>query len=144
MIFIKLTPRALKKLQFDGYNNPENGCLEWLGCTRGHMGYGAICMNYKMFEVHRVAWVMYYNKQPINNICHTCDNPLCYLQEHLFDATTSENQRDCASKFRLSHQLSQDVIKQILDLSPFFNQYYIAEKLNTTQGTVSRVLKRCR
>lgn len=138
---IVLTPLAEKRLQFDGYDNPENGCLEWLG-ELGSSGYGQIKINYKTYTVTRVAWVMYYGIQPEHQICHHCDNPLCYRKDHLYDATQSQNMKDCFARGRVSRPIRNSAShEQIIKESFYKDKQELADKFNMSLRTLYRILQ---
>ena len=68
------------------------GCLVWTGTT-DRDGYGQVRINYKIVQVHRLAWSLA-NKQPVPEgkfILHSCDNPPCCEPSHLRPGTHEEN-----------------------------------------------------
>lgn len=85
----------------------KSGCWEWTGGTTG--GYGMIGVRKSEHPdqtkdrpqlAHRVAWFLYTGKWPTEKILHTCDNPPCVRQEHLYEGTQSQNMQDCVARGR--------------------------------------------
>lgn len=94
-----LTKKYLQELL---HYNPESGVLTWaksrkrirVGEVAGHLnarGYLQICINYKRYMAHRLAWLYVHGKWPAHEIDHINgvrnDNRLCNLRE----ATHIEN-----------------------------------------------------
>lgn len=99
---LTLTQNHLKELV--SYN-PETGIFTWLvnrnktriGDICGHkglQGYIRICLNYKMYLGHRLAWFYMTGAWPVQQIDHiNCvkdDNRFCNLR----DVSNSENQQN--------------------------------------------------
>jgi hypothetical protein len=79
-------------------------CLEWTG-YKDPNGYGRMNMNNVPVPVHRIAWEIY-NDSPIPqglHVLHTCDNPACVRQDHLFLGDQNDNNQDCIRKGRARH-----------------------------------------
>lgn len=80
---------------------PESGCLVWLGCITGSIGYGQLLYQGKQRRAHRLAWE--FERGPIPDglfVCHKYDVPTCCNVDHLFLGTNSDNMRDCIRKGR--------------------------------------------
>lgn len=83
------------ELQSKLHYDPETGIFTWIKLNKIagnlHYGYVSICINYKNYRAHRLAWLYVYGKWPkkyidhINNIKN--DNRLCNLRE----ATNQQN-----------------------------------------------------
>jgi len=82
-----------------------SGCIVWTG-FKAHNGYGVTIyrgrhaiVHRKMYEiVHRVTldrWIY---------VCHKCDTPACWNDEHVFLGTPAENQEDMQRKKRGKYQ----------------------------------------
>jgi HNH endonuclease len=88
MLFQKRTRRA------------KNGCLVWLG-SRFDTGYGRLRFLDATLMAHRVAYELYHGS--INEellVCHSCDNPPCVEETHLFQGNNKANQQDMVKKMR--------------------------------------------
>ena len=85
--------------------NKTDNCWLWTGATNDK-GYGQVQYEGKRKYVHRLVYAFTYG-EPTQNVCHTCDNPLCCNPEHLFDASQSDNMRDAANKGRIKNQWSE-------------------------------------
>lgn len=80
----------------------ENGCLRWMGATRGVSGYGAFLWRGVVINAHRAAWEIYNNATapPDMVVRHTCDNRWCVAPMHLVLGTPSENTQDILARGR--------------------------------------------
>ena len=92
----------------DFWANATNGdgCWEWQrGRTRG--GYGRLRVNGVGVNANRVALELSLGRPlaPGMFACHTCDNPPCVRPDHLFEGTTTVNQRDAIAKDRKNFHL---------------------------------------
>jgi hypothetical protein len=53
------------------------------------------------YLAHRVAYIFYHGSIPAGMlICHTCDDPRCVAEEHLWVGTQADNIKDCSKKGR--------------------------------------------
>jgi len=88
-----------ERLERGAKANPNTGCIEWVGYTRG--GYGSLRIDGKQLQAHRVAYEI--SKGPIPEglfVCHKCDNRRCINIEHLFLGTNKDNVDDMVNKRR--------------------------------------------
>lgn len=88
-----------ERLERGAKANPNTGCIEWVGYTRG--GYGSLRIDGKQLQAHRVAYEI--SKGPIPEglfVCHKCDNRRCINIEHLFLGTNKDNVDDMVAKSR--------------------------------------------
>src|SRR3954471_19352430 len=81
-------------------------CWPWLGCKEKRSGRGRIGIRSKPKTVdyaYRVSWELA-NGHPIPPgilACHTCDNPGCVNDRHVFVGTQLDNMADAKAKGRL-------------------------------------------
>lgn len=78
----------------------SSGCLEWTG-GRNKDGYGHTSFHHESVDVHRLMYAVSVGPIP-SGMCvlHRCDNPPCFLPEHLFAGTRAENMQDKMNKGR--------------------------------------------
>jgi hypothetical protein len=75
-------------------------CREWTGARRSD-GYGVLSDLGRVRRVHVIAWELANGPVPPGlNVLHHCDNPPCFLVEHLFVGTKKVNTRDMMAKGR--------------------------------------------
>ena len=80
--------------------DPVTGCIEWARCCNKD-GYGQINLGGRVIGAHRFAYELKYGPIPEGmKICHTCDNPPCCNNDHLFLGTDADNMADMVSKGR--------------------------------------------
>ncbi len=74
------------------YTKPgEGGCTEWTG-TITSAGYGNVKYQGRMWQAHRVAWVLDGKElKDTDLINHRCWNKICVNVEHLEVVTRSQN-----------------------------------------------------
>jgi hypothetical protein len=77
---------------WDKVEKTEN-CWFWTAGGRGK-GYGAIKVNGKLYDAHRVVWFLTYGKWPQKFVLHRCNNRSCVNPDHLYEGTQKENVRD--------------------------------------------------
>lgn len=79
----------------------RDGCWQWRGGVRGHMGYGAIRVGTRKIATHRYSWSLHFGDIPDGlAVLHSCDNPKCVRPDHLFLGTDMDNARDRDTKGR--------------------------------------------
>ena len=81
---------------------PNGDCWEWMGKAQRKYGYGSIKIEKKMHTVHRVSYVLTFNKflNSKINLNHICDNTKCVNPSHLFEGSQADNIRDMVNKNR--------------------------------------------
>lgn len=93
-----LEQRFIKKV-----NKTEN-CWIWIG-ARDTFGYGAMTVNKKNVNSHRVSYELFNGSIPEGLfVRHTCHNPACVNPKHLIVGTHRDNMRDMADSKRGSNQ----------------------------------------
>lgn len=118
-------------------------CVEWDGAHLPTF-YGTVGPRY----VHRLAWEEVHGPIPKGMfVLHRCDNPPCFLVDHLFLGTTTDNMRDCKAKGRTArgighgrHKLTEEQVWTIRDgLDQGLVQQVIADEIGCSQTLVSQI-----
>jgi len=86
-------------------NKNYNGspCWEWNGATK--MEGGAVRINNKTYNAHRISWMM--KNGDIEDdlyVLHKCDNRPCVNPDHLFLGTQKDNLNDMIQKGRRTNR----------------------------------------
>ena len=77
-------------------------CWEWIA-GKSNGGYGVFCTEEGTVGAHSQAWKLSNGIIPEGDyVLHSCDNPGCCNNAHLFIGTQTENMQDCISKGRFS------------------------------------------
>ena len=114
----------------------KRGCIEWIGAKWGP--YGAIRINGKKIRTHRVAFFLKHGRWPEPCCLHTCDNPPCVNDEHLFEGTFADNSRDMALKNRHGRaKLSPDQVREVRASSERGTD--IAQRLGVSRSLISYI-----
>ena len=72
-----------------------SGCIFWIkGKTTS--GYGQLRHQGKVKQAHRIALEHKLGRPILKNMkaCHTCHNPACVNESHLYEGTQADNMRD--------------------------------------------------
>lgn len=124
-----------------------NGCLIWQGAN--NCTYGVISYKGKRYFAHRAVYEELRGlKDKNNDVCHTCDTPLCVNVDHLFEGSRSENMQDCVSKGRARNgqlkgsqvptaKLNEQKVLEIRSSSKTRNQ--LAKIYNVSPGCIKAV-----
>ena len=107
--------------------NESTGCIEWQG-DRTHGGHGIFRYNEDgrriSTTVHRVVYIINCGPVPVDlEVCHSCDNPPCVTESHLFVDTHKGNMGDCKAKGRNARaetagnaKLTWDIVREIREV----------------------------
>jgi hypothetical protein len=82
----------------DKSGGPE-ACWPFLG-RRSSKGYGSLRVDGKNVYAHRLAYELAKGPLPPEKpfACHSCDNPPCCNDAHLFPGTNADNLKDAVAK----------------------------------------------
>jgi len=85
-------------------NKIEDGCWEWTAGLRGKTGYGAIKVDGKVLDAHRLSYTLHKGEIPKGMyVCHSCDNRKCVNPDHLFLGSAKDNWQDAVDKGRIKN-----------------------------------------
>lgn len=122
-------------------------CAEWEG-SRTKAGYGHRWWKGKLQYTHRIAWEEANGEIPKGmEVCHRCDNPACYLVEHLFLGTHQDNLADMVKKGRMSrgerrrnHKLTEEQAKEAMTrMKGGESQASIGRCLGVSRGAIQDI-----
>jgi hypothetical protein len=129
-----------------------NGCRFFMG-TRTGKGYGEIRRRGKNYRAHRVIYEAKHGPLPKGILaCHSCDNPPCVEEGHLFAGTPKDNTLDMTQKDRargrlvLGHKLThrrfsdEDIAEMRTEYAAGVTQVELAQRFGTWQGNVSNLI----
>lgn len=131
----------------------ETHCWEWQGYRDVH-GYGrtrTVVYGRQETYIHRVALSMALGRVLLAEACHTCDNPPCCNDVHLFEGTHRENLLDSLRKGRwkpgewgIPQKLTVEQVRLIRrwHRETTEPQRVIAAELGVSQPLVSRIIAR--
>lgn len=107
---MELTAKDIERFWSMVNKNGPDGCWIWTGAvfkdSRPNVRRpGCIRIGGKSRRAYDVAWEIEHGQVPDGyEVCHTCDNPLCCNDEHLFLGTHADNMRDMIEKGRGGQQ----------------------------------------
>lgn len=147
----KLTPTQVVRFWKNVAILGKNSCWNWQR-SKNKKGYGVVALNGISYCTHRIAFFIWYNKQPQNLVCHKCDNSTCCNPLHLFEGTDLDNSMDMRLKGRenkargISQSLSKFTEKEIVDIRCIYkfgiSISRISEHFKVSCSTISRIIKR--
>jgi len=88
----------------------DDDCWPWEGAPN-NKGYGQFSipsglggkLRTRFVLSHRMAFKLWYGRDPTENLLHTCDTPLCCNPTHLIEGTQKQNLEDMRKKNRDAH-----------------------------------------
>jgi len=129
------------------------GCWLWRGRAYDN-GHGQYYGRFGSVFAHRYAYCLYYPDESLMSndlICHSCDDGLCVVKEHLFKGTPYDNTHDALSKGRFVYgsrhpfaTKTEDVVKHILAdwKNGAMTQQGLATKYGVSCCTVIHIVQR--
>lgn len=136
----------------------RQGCLEWLGC-RDEPGYGRFTVgsradgSRKSYRAHNFSLEQKLGRPllPGMDSLHTCDNPPCQNQDHLFEGTQAMNATDRHLKGRDGDhrgerhgraKLTNQAVVIIRSEYPEKTPAMLAQEHRVSPSTIRRVVSR--
>jgi hypothetical protein len=123
----------------------RGNCLVFLGsCDKD--GYGWIKHNYVTYKVHRLVYILTYGPTELD-VLHSCDNPPCWLLEHLKVGTALDNAQDRDSKGRgaigSKHPNAKLTEQQVLSIREEYKPYFMPQRILAEKYGVSTSMISC-
>ncbi len=126
----------------------DSECWNWHGAVNStRRGY--IKIYYVNYVAHRIAYYIYYKKDPGKLlVCHECNNGLCMNPNHLFLGTVSDNVQHAydtgiisqRGTLSASAKLLDSHIREIRNLQGTIPQSKIAKIYGVSPATISYIL----
>jgi hypothetical protein len=128
-------------------------CWPWLG-SLNKWGYGDCFWNGRRVNASRAAHESAVG--PVSTglvVCHTCDNPACCNQAHLWAGTQAENLADCRAKgrqvyvtgadhHRSTAKLTEEMVREARRLyAAGVSQSEIGRRWGVNSSTISRAVR---
>jgi hypothetical protein len=104
----------IEYLMRENHSSWNGSCLEWLPAKHDG-GYGLVWIDSRIWRVTVVVWTLEVGP-PKNDVLHKCHNPMCFLFDHLYDGTESQNGLDMVRAGRVKNQYdipSYDVVSRV-------------------------------
>lgn len=109
--------KTLSEVEWERFSAKDGECLVWIG-SRDREGYGRVWLAGVNNLVHVLVWEDCHGPVPNGKeVCHTCDNPPCFRQEHLYTDTHQKNMEIAARKERMCHKLTLADVRTIRELA---------------------------
>lgn len=151
-------PRTLSDRFWERVSTAEpDECWEWQG-FRNPLGYGMFSVGNDLpgprnWLAHRVALVLAGRLDPDSSlmVCHTCDNPPCVNERHLYAGTAWNNARDAKERGRFPHRrgsannaakVNEQQVREIRALHGIVMAAELAERYGISVGQVQVIQSR--
>lgn len=125
----------------------RESCWEWIG-AKGHNSYGRFFIEGKMFQAHRVSWLLHRGPIPTGKmVLHKCDNKGCVNPHHLYLGSSCDNARDAIERGQHipNRKISKTDVARVRELlSTGVELWIIAEIFEVSESTISRIGERSR
>ncbi len=139
---------VLSTIHYELGEIPKTPCREYNGGRTG-AGYGVGKLDGRFQTVH--TWIVEkVEGKPLyrgEEVLHHCDNPPCFLYEHLLRGNKSMNREDARRKGRLSRGqcfLDETKVREIRDARGKISGVDLAKKYEVTVSTISLIQLRKR
>lgn len=125
--------------------NPTDLCVVWpFTRNKNHYGYGQIIYNHGQMLVHRIAYQLYYGKEPSQMVLHKCGNHDCYNPQHLYEGNAKQNSQDMIDHWGYGpggrrKLTEQDVIEIIELLKQEMKHWEIAARFGVARATITQI-----
>jgi hypothetical protein len=127
----------------------EGNCFTWQ-LSRFPNGYGQFKYKSQNYGVHRFVWMLHHGPIEFGHVVmHSCDNPPCFLLDHLSCGAAQDNTQDMINKGRMPSallranrsKLSENDIREIRRLlaEGKLNQYEIGARFGVTNTNISAI-----
>jgi len=125
-----------------------DACWPWTASLKKN-GYGQVWIDGKPAYAHRFSWELAHGPVPNGlKVLHSCDNPPCVNQAHLFLGTSLVNSADMVSKGRQARGEQNGMARlgerEVIEIRTLREAGYflreIAERMGVSIPTVHQVL----
>jgi hypothetical protein len=138
-----------QKKRFWDKVDKTDSCWSWTGGI-SNSGYGAICINYKIYKTHRISWLLAGNTIPDGHVIrHKCRNRHCLNPEHLETGTYADNNgidrvRDGTDNRGEKNISAKLTATQVLEIRERATETYqrLAEEYGVDRTTISYIITR--
>ncbi len=124
-----------------------SGCLEWQA-KRDDDGYGKFWIFGDEIRAHRFVFAIT-KGQTDRLVCHTCDNPPCVEEDHLFAGSVQDNSDDMVEKGRSTRgerngtaRLTEATVAAIRGAAATTPRRALAAKYGVVKGCIDAIVSR--
>jgi transposase len=131
--------RQIKKQK----REPTQACIEWPYGTNGDEGYGQVRVGARRYQVHRLAYQLFYGHAPRRWALHSCNNRKCFNPLHLRDGDAKDNYNDMvrAGNRRTHVILTECQVREIVRLLATTTLTYreIGDRFGVTDSCIAAI-----